>query len=97
MAPVTYSVLTSTLQAEATPWLPTKNETLMAVLNNKEINHNKWIQPTKTAKNPILILLTLEIKHKNSNWFDKLVEEDEECEEDKLLEKQKKEITESTK
>ena len=73
----------------------------MAVPNDEKIIHNEQIQLMKTIKNPIPILLTLEIKHNNSNRFDYLtdleVEADKEYEEDKLLEKQKKEITESTK
>ena len=55
----------------------------------------------KTVKNPIPIPPTSEIKHNNSNCFDYLtnleVEADEECKEDKLSEKQKKETIELTK
>ena len=73
----------------------------MTVPKNEKISHNKWIQPMNTVKNLILTPPTSEIKHNNSNHFDHLtdleVEVDEECEEDKLLEKQKKEIIESTK
>ena len=73
----------------------------MAVQKDEKISHNEWIQPMKTIKNPIPTPLTSDIKHNNSNHFDHLtnleVEADEECEEDKLSEKQKKEITESIK
>ena len=73
----------------------------MAVLKDVKISHNEQIQLTKTVKNLILTAPTSEFKYDNSNHFDHLtdleVEVDEECEEDKLLEKQKKEIIESTK